>query len=291
VKRLIAFVILLAACGSIFYFGGRQKPDTHVGAQGLLNALADTQREISRIPAQITRLSDEEEIRIGDQMAANYLSHWHAGGGPDTEMQTYVTTVGTAISGRARRHLPYRFHYIADPGFVNAFALPGGHVFIGQGLMKLMKSEDELASVLGHEVEHVDNYHCAERVQVEARLRHLPLGELMALPIELFQAGYSKEQELEADRDGTTLAVMAGYSADGAIHLFQTFGKLHKAYVLKAGSPDDELSKVAIQGIVEYFRSHPLPEEREAQIRNMVRRARWPERAERPLKITVPEHA
>jgi predicted Zn-dependent protease len=291
VKRLIAFVILLAACGSIFYFGRRQKPDTHVGAQGLLNALADTQREISRIPAQITRLSDEEEIRIGDQMAANYLSHWHAGGGPDTEMQTYVTTVGTAISGRARRHLPYRFHYIADPGFVNAFALPGGHVFIGQGLMKLMKSEDELASVLGHEVEHVDNYHCAERVQVEARLRHLPLGELMALPIELFQAGYSKEQELEADRDGTTLAVMAGYSADGAIHLFQTFGKLHKAYVLKAGSPDDELSKVAIQGIVEYFRSHPLPEEREAQIRNMVRRARWPERAERPLKITVPEHA
>ncbi len=290
-KRLIAFILLLSACSAIFYFGRRQKPDTHVGAQGILNTIADTQREISRIPAQITRLSDEEEIRIGDSMAASYLSHWHATTEADTAMQNYVTTVGIIVSGRARRHLPYQFHYIADAGFVNAFALPGGHVFIGQGLIKLMKSEDELASVLGHEVEHVDNYHCAERVQVEARLRHIPLGGLVALPIELFQAGYSKEQELEADRDGTTLAVMAGYSADGAIHLFQTFGKLHKAYVLKASNPDEELSKVAIQGIVEYFRSHPLPEEREAQIKNMVRRARWPERAERPLKVTLQEHA
>ncbi|HYX53843.1 MAG TPA: M48 family metalloprotease [Candidatus Limnocylindrales bacterium] len=290
-KRFIAFVLLVTACGAIFYFGRRQKPDTRVGAQGILNAVADTQREISRIPAQITRLSDEEEIRIGDSMAANYLSHWHVANTSDAEMQDYVRKVGSAVSGRARRHLPYKFHYVADSGFVNAFALPGGHVFIGQGLIKLMKSEDELASVLGHEVEHVDNYHCAERVQVEARLRHLPLGELVALPMELFQAGYSKEQELEADRDGTTLAVMAGYSAEGAIHLFQTFAKLHKTYLLKAGSPDEELSKVAIQGLTDYFRSHPLPEEREAQIKNMVRRARWPERAERPLKVTTPVHA
>jgi predicted Zn-dependent protease len=69
--------------------------------------------------------------------------------------------------------------------------------------MELMDSEDELASVLGHEIEHIDHYHCAERVQLEARARKLRLGALAvlaAIPIEVFQVGYSKAQELEADR-------------------------------------------------------------------------------------------
>src|SRR5438309_10241930 len=106
---------------------------------------------------------------------------------------------------------------------VNAFALPGGHVFVGGGLLRFMDTEDQLAAVLGHEVEHIDHYHCAERVQVEARLRGIPLSGLIDLPIKFFQQGYTKEQELEADREGTTLAVMAGYSAEGAIRMFETF--------------------------------------------------------------------
>jgi len=91
--------------------------------------------------------------------------------------------------------------------------LPGGHVFAGQGLLSLLKSEDALAAVLGHEVEHIDQKHCAERVQTEAHLRNLgPLGHLLGLPVAIFEAGYSKDQELRADRNGTVLAVKAGYS-------------------------------------------------------------------------------
>lgn len=284
-RRLLGLAVILAAAVAVLYYSQHRKPKSHVGAQGVLNAMADTQREISRIPARLTRLSDTEEIRIGDAMAQSSSAGLSLRTQRDREMQQYVTRVGRIVSGRARRKLDYKFHYIADPGFVNAFALPGGHIFIGEGLIRLMDTEDELASTLGHEIEHVDNYHCAERVQVEARVRHIPLGGLIALPVELFMAGYSKEQELEADRDGAQLAVMAGYSPQGAVHLFQQLEKLQRQYVLKAENPDDELSKVAIQGIIGYFRSHPLPQERLDQINEIIASKNWPQRPERALKV------
>jgi len=159
------------------------------------------------------------------------------------------------------------------------------HVFIGKGLILLMDSEDELANILGHEVEHIDNYHCVERFQLRTHLHDVPLAELLTLPVEFFQAGYTKEQELEADRDGTWLAVMAGYSPQGAVRMFEAFARLHREYVLKAGSPDQELSKVAIQGIVGYFRSHPLPEERINQIQQIMATRKWPEHPERSLRV------
>jgi predicted Zn-dependent protease len=284
-KRLVALLAILAACGGALYYSHRNKKEARVGPEAVLNTLAETERDVSRVPAQLTRLSDAEEIRIGDELAARYTPRTESTRPNDVALANYVSTVGRIVSGRARRKLSYKFHYIPNPNLINAFALPGGHVFIGGGLIRLMKTEDELASVLGHEVEHVDNYHCAERVQIEARLRNIPLGGLVALPIELFQAGYSKDQELEADRDGTHLAVMAGYSPQGAIHLFQELGKLHRTYVLKAQTPDQELSQVAIEGIVGYFRSHPLPEERERQIKEIASRQKWPEPAEWPLQI------
>lgn len=284
-KRWIGLVLILAAAGSALYYSQRRKPQSHAGAEGMLNAVADTQREISRIPAQLTRLSDYEEVRIGDAMAQSYAARFSLRTQRDLDLQDYVTRVGRIIAGRARRKLDYQFHYVPDPGFVNAFALPGGHVFIGEGLIRLMNTEDELAGTLGHEVEHVDNYHCAERVQVEAHLRKVPLGELFALPVELFMAGYSKEQELEADRDGTQLAVLAGYSPQGAVRLFQEFEKLRQQYVLKAEDPTDELSKVAIEGLVGYFRSHPLPEERISQINEIIASRKWPQPPERGLKV------
>jgi len=163
--------------------------------------------------------------------------------------------------------------------------LPGGHVFIGKGLILLMDSEDELANILGHEVEHIDNYHCVERFQLKTRLHDVPLAELLTLPVEFFQAGYTKEQELEADRDGTWLAVLAGYSPQGAVRMFETFARLHREYVLKAESPDQELSQVAIQGIMGYFRSHPLPQERIHQIQRIMAARNWSAHPEKALRV------
>ena len=224
-KRLLILILVLGAAGGALYYSQRHKQETRVGPEAVLNALADTQRELSRVPAAMTRISDEEEINIGNSLAERYSTQFGPG---DAPMQAYVNTVGRKVSGRARRKFDYKFHYVPDESLVNAFALPGGHVFIGKGMLRLMQTEDELANVLGHEVEHIDNYHCVERYQLKVRMHDLPLAELLALPVELFQAGYSKEQELEADRDGTYLAVMAGYSPQGAVHLFERFGRLHR---------------------------------------------------------------
>ena len=281
-KRWLILAVLLVAAGVALYYSERSKQEARVGPEAVLNALADTQRELSRVPASATRVSDEEEVRIGNALAEPYITRY---ANVDPAMQDYVNIVGRKVAGRARRKFDYKFHYIPEEGLVNAFALPGGHVFIGKGLVQLMESEDELASVLGHEVEHVDNYHCIERYQVKAHAANLPLGELLVLPVQLFEAGYGKEQELEADRDGTWLAVMAGYSPQGAIHMFETFGRLHREYVLKAQSPDQELSNVTIAGIAGYFRSHPLPEERINQVQQIIARNKWPRNPEKALSV------
>jgi beta-barrel assembly-enhancing protease len=289
VKRLLLAGVLIAIAASAIYYSERQKTKSHVGPEAVLNAMADTQRELSRVPANVVRLSDADEVRVGDAMAANATSAFRKNWNDvtDAAIEKYVIKVGRQVAARAQRKLDYRFHYIPSADFVNAFALPGGHVFIGKGLMLQMNTEDELASILGHEVEHVDHYHCNERVAVEARLRNIPLGGLVGLPISLFEAGYKKEQELEADRDGTYLAVMAGYSPEGAIHMFQKFAQLHKQYVAKAETPDQELSQVAIQSIQGYFRSHPLPEERERQIEGLIASQKWPSKTERPLQVQL----
>jgi predicted Zn-dependent protease len=283
-KRWLIVAVLVAMAGGALYYSERQKTESHVGPEAVLNKMADVQREISRIPAKVVRLSDQEETQFGDALAANYAFHIRAATEADAALERYLNAVGRQVAAHAHRQLDYQFHYIPDANFINAFALPGGHVFMGKGLMLLMDSEDELASVLGHEVEHIDQYHCNERVSLEARLRHLPLSGLVQLPIEIFQAGYSKEQEMEADRNGTQLAVMSGYSPQGAIRMFQAFDRLQKRAEQKAGSPDQEIAQVALETVRGYFRSHPLPQERIDQIQGLITSQGWPEKQERPLR-------
>jgi len=263
----------------------RRKVDTQPSASTLLYLVADTEQELTRMPVRFTRLSDNEEIAIGNELARNYSSSQEQRRPEEIEVESYIAQVGTRLAAGAHRKLPYRFHFIPDSTLINAFALPGGHVYVGQGLLEYMDSEDELASVLGHEIEHIDHYHCAERVQQEEALRKIPFGGLVALPIELFEAGYSKEQELEADREGTGLAVQAGYSANGAIRMFETFQRLYEEYQTHARSPQEELAQVAVQTLGGYFRSHPLPSERIAQIKMLIASRNWPTHAERDLEV------
>lgn len=264
----------------------RRKVVAPASPAALLYLIADTEQELTRMPVSFTRMSDEDEVRIGNEIAKNYFAaRTDKSDAEVTEIQTYVTQVGLRLAAHAHRKLPYNFHYIPEKYFVNAFALPGGHVYIGAGLLALMDSEDQLAAVLGHEIEHIDHYHCAERVQQEQALRKIPLGELLALPIEIFEAGYSKDQELEADREGTRLAVEAGYSANGAIRMFETFQRLYEEYHTLAKTPADELSQVAIDALEGYFRSHPLPAERIAQVNKMIASEGWAPRAEHDLGV------
>jgi len=165
-KRWIALSIILLLGIAAIVVSERGKVDVAPSPAAMLYLIADTEQELTRMPVNFTRMSDEEEVAIGNQLAKMYVSQREDKKDPQTvEIENYVSKLGAQLATHAHRKLPYQFHYIPDDGFLNAFALPGGHVFVGSGLMSLMDSEDELAAVIGHEIEHIDHYHCADRAQ------------------------------------------------------------------------------------------------------------------------------
>jgi predicted Zn-dependent protease len=280
---MLAGIVLLSVAAVVV--SEQRKVNVTVSPAALLYLVADTEQEMTRLPVSFARMSDAEEIRIGDELARSYATGEEHG---DTQeaaiVEHYLARVGSELASHSHRKLPYKFHYIPTSS-INAFALPGGHVYLGGGLLSLMDSEDELAAVIGHEIEHIDHYHCADRVQHEQALRKIPLGGLVALPIAVFEAGYSKDQELEADREGTRLAVQAGYSAGGAVRMFETLERLHQEYQARAKTPQEEVSQVALQTLEGYFQSHPLPSERIAQVQKMIASEGWTARPERDLRV------
>jgi predicted Zn-dependent protease len=288
-RRALAFVVVLLVCVTALYFSQRRHDPTPVSANAIVALAADAQRDLSRAPMRLTRLSDDEEIAVGKELSEEYAVPAEKLSPQEQALESYVQRVGTSVSLHAHRRLPYSFHLVPDRTMINAFSLPGGPVYIGDGLLDLMTSEDELAAVLAHEIEHIDHYHCAERVQIEARLRNLKLGivgALLQIPLQVWEAGYNKDEEFEADREGMRLAVLSNYSPYGAVTMFERFSKLHDEYVIHAQSPEEELSQLAIQSLQGYFRSHPLPSERLAQANNLIAQENWQDRkTQRPFRV------
>ena len=293
-KRLAIFVVVLAVGVAALYFSQRRHDSTPVSANAVVEVAADAQRDLSRVPMRLTRLSDDEEIAIGNQLADQYsagttqLSPEELGlrelRPPRRQQRGVARSSATAIfvsSSAESRH---------DQCF-----LPSRRTHLcWEGLLDLMTSEDQLAAVLAHEVEHIDHYHCVERVQIEARLRNLRLdvvGALVQIPLTVWEAGYNKDEELEADREGMRLAVLSGYSPYGAVTLFEKFARLHNEYIIHAQSPEQELSELAIQSLEGYFRSHPQPSERLAQANRLIAEEGWQDRkTEKPFRVEYEVH-
>ncbi len=296
-KRSVVFVVFFLILGFALaglYWSQRRPKSTPVSANAILNMAADAQRDLSRIPMHFTRLSDEQEITIGRELAARYATQSRKLTPEEEGLEKYVTRVGGAVALRAHRHLPYTFTVLPDHSMINAFSLPGGPVYIGEGMLDLMMSEDELANVLAHEIEHIDHYHCVERVQLEAKLKNLNLdilGAVLHIPIDFWEAGYHKDEEFEADREGMFLAVRSGYSPYGSVDMFERIAKLCDEYVIHARSPNQELSELAIQSLNGYFRSHPLPSERLAQAQRIIAEQHWEDRkTQKPFRIEYEVH-
>jgi len=296
-KRSVVFVVFFLILGFALaglYWSQRRPKSTPVSANAILNMAADVQRDITRIPMHFTRLSDEQEIAIGRELASRYVTQTRKLTPEEEGLEKYVTRVGGRVAVHAHRHLPYTFTVLPDHNMINAFSLPGGPVYIGAGMLDLMMSEDELANVLAHEIEHIDHYHCVERVQLEAKLKNLNLdvlGALLQIPLDLWEAGYHKDEEFEADREGMLLSVQSGYSPYGAVEMFERFAKLCDEYVIHAQNPDQELSELAIQSLNGYFRSHPLPSERLAQANRLIAEQRWEDRkTQKPFRVEYEVH-
>jgi predicted Zn-dependent protease len=296
-KRAVVFLIFFLILGislAGLYRSQRRAKRTAVSANAVVDMIADAQRDVTRIPMHFTRLSDEQEVEIGENLAAQYSGQVMKLTPEEEALEKYVSRVGGTVAVHAHRHLAYSFHLIPDHNMINAFSLPGGPVYVGEGMIDQMETEDELAVILGHEVEHIDHYHCIERVQVEAKLKNLNLGivgQLLQIPLQFWQAGYHKDEEFEADWEGVRLAVQAGYSPYGAVTLFTRLSKLCDEYVIHARSPGEELSELAIQSLTGYFRSHPLPSERLDQINRLIAEEHWEDRkAQKPFHVEYEVH-
>lgn len=191
-------------------------------------------------------LSDAEEAELGFGMAQQFLSTKRLVA--DDALQRYVNMIGVWLSQQSERPgLPWRFAVIEGEA-PNAFAVPGGYVFITKGMMALAETESELAGILGHEISHVVRKHHLRWIymnkeldvsvkraekeigQTDARSREIfqQMGRLMQRSLEQMQspelkAGLSKGEEFEADADGAILAWRAGYEAWGLMAVMQRF--------------------------------------------------------------------
>jgi predicted Zn-dependent protease len=199
-------------------------------------------------------VSEKREVKIGRGIAANLLGA--AAPVDDPELQIYVNRIGKWIALQTEKpHLPWHFA-ILDTETVNAFAIPGGYVFITRGLLLLMRDESELAGVLAHEISHVIKRHALKTMRkgTWAKLGGEALtsgsGEdfqqVLNVGTELFSRGLDKKDEFMADYLGATLAARAGYDPYGLLAVLQTLSSVNPA--------DDAVALM--------FKTHPSPEER-----------------------------
>lgn len=153
------------------------------------------------------------------------------------EIVRYVASVGAKVVNQSdRTNIDWRF-YVVDSPQINAFALPGGHVFITSAALRNLKSEAELAGVLAHEIAHVEKRHGTKQLQKTLLAQGVAiaaLGDQSAgvqvagqLAIGVAMNGYSRSQEDEADERGTDLAYKAGYDPKGLLGFFETLKQAH----------------------------------------------------------------
>jgi predicted Zn-dependent protease len=192
---------------------------------------------------EVTLVSAEKERKIGAEMASKVEKS--VGLVEDPEILAYVRAVGSRLATHSpRRDVEYIFHVVnmAEP---NAFALPGGYIYVSRGLLALVNSEDELAGVIAHEVAHVAARHAVQRVNVQAATAPMRiasgitglailivaprLGAMVAgvgqVASGLVLAPYSRDQEREADRIGQELAASTGWEPDGLTSFLDTLGR------------------------------------------------------------------
>jgi len=169
--KLVVVVVMLLG-GAVLATRGTSDPD--VSLSSLVELWADTLRDTDQIGMKMTRVSDGEEMKIGADLARGVADM----GAEDAAGTSYVTAVAQPLLPHLRRPgIRYQFHVVDSPQ-INAFALPGGQIFVMRGLLDFVESEAELAAVLGHEVSHVDLRHCIEKYQYEAKLKKSGAPEL-----------------------------------------------------------------------------------------------------------------
>lgn len=222
---------------------------------------------------QYVQLSPDQEIALGVASVPGIL-HQYGGDQVDARLSAYVSEVGARLiqrSSAGRSPYKFQFHVLNDAQTVNAFALPGGQVFVTTGLLRRLSNEAELAAVLGHEVGHVVGRHGAEHLAKAQLTQGLAAAYVVgaddpndpydtqrnamvaAAVGQLVNLRYSRADELESDALGVRFAAESGYDPKGMVELLE---------VLQAASGGGR--------IPEFFSTHPNPENRIAKIQQAL---------------------
>jgi len=223
---------------------------------------------------QFNILSERDEVALGKQ--ADGQIRQEMGLYPDQAWQDYVNRVGQAMAKTSHRpQLPWTFA-VVDAQAINAFALPGGYIYLTRGILPFLRDEAEMANVLGHEIAHVTALHGAtaySRQQVAGV--GIGVGRILAPPDQQgwFTAGelglgmlflkHGRDAELEADRLGVGYAASGGWNPSGMAGMLGTLGRLSEA----SGSS---------RGVPNFLSTHPLPEDRVAQVSTVAETVRTP---------------
>jgi predicted Zn-dependent protease len=216
------------------------------------------------IAAATTGISEEEEIKIGRDLAGRLLGQIALV--DDANVQAYVNRVGRWIASQSERpDIPWRFG-VANAANINAMAMPGGTILITRGLYDILDNEAQLAGVQGHEIAHVVKKH---HIGVMQKQRLVSAGANLAASRggsnvlgkaaldffkNLFISGLDKESEYEADATGVILAARAGYNAFGLAEV------LHKLNARVGGDA----------ATADLFGSHPGPADRLGKLGDLL---------------------
>ena len=212
---------------------------------------------------QFSLVSEGQEIAMGRESDVIIVAQLGLYG--SEELQTYVQELGAKLSSVSERaHLPWSFKVVDDP-VVNAFALPGGFLYVTRGILAHLGSEAELVGVLGHEVGHVTARHGASQMS-KGILAQVGVGVTAAVSPELAsvanaaQSGlgllflkYGRDDEIQADELGYRYSIRAGYDPSSLVEVFGVLDRVSE----EAGGGD----------IPSWLRTHPEPERRQERIR------------------------
>src|SRR5687767_4952482 len=241
-RLLIAAILALVAI--VTYFGSTSE-----------NPLTGEKQRVAMTP--------EQEVALGYKSAPQMAAQM-GGLSQNEKARVLVRQLGEKLVAQSfAAKSPYRFsfHVLADPRTVNAFALPGGPIFITEGLLGRLRTEAELAGVLGHEIGHVIGRHSSEQLAKQQLTQGLigaavlgtgdystaQIGQLVG---GLINMRYGRDDELESDALGIRIMAEAGYDPRAMLSVMQMLAKA------SGGSRQPE-----------FFSTHPAPENRQARIR------------------------